>query len=460
MSTRILTETPRRGKAHRLERAAFKTSRLLDFVGERELTAQIGHPADEWPAVILKELMDNAIDACEEAEVAPSLSIAVDTGKGTIAIADNGPGIDTATVDSILDYSVRVSSREAYVSPTRGAQGNALKTILAMGFALTGERGETIIESRGTRHSIVFAVDRIRQQPRIERTESQSPVKTGTAIMVNWPDSASSILEDAEDRFLQIASDFTWINPHLTLAIRWNDHTRKSAATDPAWKKWRPSDPTSAHWYDLPRFERYIAAHLARDEDLGRRRLVREFCSEFRGMSGTAKQKQILEAIGAARLTLADFAASGADINHAAARQLLAALQKETRPPKPRDLGVIGRDHIAHCFMTNGVRSETLRYKATIGDSDEGLPVVIETAFGYCPEMEGGRRIVVGVNHSVALGNPFRSFGRTGEGLEYLLAEQRAGRNEPIIFLLHLGCPRVEFSDRGKTALVLKEAAE
>ena len=163
MSARILTETPRRGKAHRLERTTFKTSRLLDFVGERELTAQIGHPADEWPAVILKELMDNAIDACEEAEVAPSLSIAVSSSKGTITITDNGPGIDTATVTNILDYTVRVSSREAYVSPTRGAQGNALKTILAMGFALTGERGETIIESRGTRHRIVFAVDRIRK---------------------------------------------------------------------------------------------------------------------------------------------------------------------------------------------------------------------------------------------------------------------------------------------------------
>ena len=50
----------------RLERVAFKTSRLLDFVGRRELTAQIGHPPEQWPLVILKELVDNALDACEE----------------------------------------------------------------------------------------------------------------------------------------------------------------------------------------------------------------------------------------------------------------------------------------------------------------------------------------------------------------------------------------------------------
>ena len=50
-----------------------------------------------------------------------------------------------ATVADILDFSIRVSSREAYVAPTRGAQGNALKTILAMPFVLDGERGRVEI---------------------------------------------------------------------------------------------------------------------------------------------------------------------------------------------------------------------------------------------------------------------------------------------------------------------------
>ena len=66
---------------------------------------------------------------------------------------------------------MRVSSREAYVSPTRGAQGNALKTILAMPFVLSGgERGSVeIIAARGMRHRIDFAVDQIRQTPAIAR---------------------------------------------------------------------------------------------------------------------------------------------------------------------------------------------------------------------------------------------------------------------------------------------------
>jgi hypothetical protein len=45
--------------------------------------------------------------------------------------------------------------------------------------------------------------------------------KTGTRITVRWPDSACSNHDDAEDRFLQIAVDFTWINPHLNLSVGW-----------------------------------------------------------------------------------------------------------------------------------------------------------------------------------------------------------------------------------------------
>src|SRR6516164_7021782 len=114
---------------HRLARETFKTSRLLDFCSERELTKQIGHGVAQWPLVILKELVDNALDAAEEAGIAPVIQIEV--ADGTITITDNGPGIPAETVAGVLDFSVRASAREAYASPTRGAQDNALKTIVA-----------------------------------------------------------------------------------------------------------------------------------------------------------------------------------------------------------------------------------------------------------------------------------------------------------------------------------------
>jgi DNA topoisomerase VI subunit B len=118
--------------ADRLERVAFTTSRLAEFCSVKELTAQTGHGPEEWPLVIGKELIDNACDAAEEAGIAPAIEVSVSTVDGEITVVDDGAGLPKETIARILDYSSRTSSKEAYVSPSRGQQGNAMQCILAM----------------------------------------------------------------------------------------------------------------------------------------------------------------------------------------------------------------------------------------------------------------------------------------------------------------------------------------
>ena len=299
----------------RLTRTTFKTSRLLDFVGRRELTAQVGHEVEDWPAVVLKELTDNAIDICEEHETAPVIEVSVSTERNEIIVGDNGPGILAKTVKDILDFGVRVSSREAYVSPTRGAQGNALKVIVAMPFALADDRGErrgeTIIESRSVEHRIVFGVDPVRQAPKISHGTAPSVVKKGTRVTVRWPSTASDMLVAAQGRFLQIIETFGLLNPHLAIGLTWNGQLLSEISpTKPGWQKWRGSDPTPAHWYDVVRLERLMAAYVGDDLDHKRERTAREFVSEFRGLSGSVKPAAVLDAAGLGRPLLADFFAS------------------------------------------------------------------------------------------------------------------------------------------------------
>jgi DNA topoisomerase VI subunit B len=150
--------------------------------------AQTGHEPDAWPLVVLKELVDNALDACEEAGIAPEIAVQVEPG--AITVVDNGPGMPPETVAEILDFSSRVSSREAYVAPDRGAQGNALKTILAMPFALDGEVGRVEIRARGLHHRIEFAVDALRQEPVTHHRHEAHDVRKGTSITVVWPELA------------------------------------------------------------------------------------------------------------------------------------------------------------------------------------------------------------------------------------------------------------------------------
>ena len=297
-----------------LQRVAFTTSRLAEFVGRKELVAQTGQPVSAWPLTVLKELVDNAIDACEEAGIPPAIGVAVSDSPVAITITDNGRGIPAETIKTVLDYTVRVSSRESYVSPCRGSQGNALKTIIAMGFALDGACGTTIIESHGEAHVVTFELNAVRREPKITHEIHPSTVRIGTRITVLWPDSASSILAYSRPRFLQMAADFLWLNPHLDLRLTWNGEDAVArSATDPDWgaRKWRACDPTSAFWYDVESFSRYMAAHVARDQDHGHARTVRDFIAELRGLTGTTKQKAVLHEAGAARTSLAAFFAEG-----------------------------------------------------------------------------------------------------------------------------------------------------
>jgi hypothetical protein len=91
---------------------------------------------------------------------------------------------------------------------------------------------------------------------------------------------------------------------------------------------------------------------------------------------------------------------------------------------------------------------------------------VIEIAFGLhqsgltTPGTAVPRSFITGANWSVALANPFRSFGATGEGLESTLAKLRTDASQPVICAVHLACAHIQYADRGKSSIVLTDDAE
>jgi len=441
----------------------------MEFCSIRELINQTGHAVEDWPCVIAKELFDNSLDGCEEVEIPPVISIAVEPG--SIVVHDNGPGIKTATIKSILDYTIRVSSREAYVSPTRGAQGNALKTVLAMGYTLDREYGKgadavglTIIETRGVEHRIEFRVDHVNQQPKITHTMAPSPIVGGTRITVKWPTAQELDCIWDEGEFATLAEGYAWFNPHLTLRGTWHGREfLRVRTTDPDWRKWGPRNPTSAHWYDEARLQRYLAAHVARDRDLGRHRTVREFVSEFRGFSRSAVQQKVLAEVGCSHQSLAQF--FGVDqVNRTGITKLLTSMQKHSKPVAPKHLGIIGAEHFKRLFLASGGNEDTFKYQQRKGLTNEGIPYVVEFAFGlHQAGLKQGttvtRKFITGANWSVAISNPFRRFGSTGEGLESTLAKVRANASQPVICALHLACARIQYADRGKSSIILTDDA-
>jgi hypothetical protein len=263
--------------------------------------------------------------------------------------------------------------------------------------------------------------------------------------------SSRSLLDQSWQQLLQLAHDFTWLNPHLSLKVGESE----IAATDTAWRKWRPNQPTSPHWYDRERLERLIGAYLVHDQDNGRERTVREFIAEFDGLTSTVKQKAVLELTGLGRTKLAALH-DGARLNGAKVFGLLHAMKTYTKPVKPPALGIIGKDHLAARFEAEGCAMASFRYKRKLELDSRGVPTVVETAFAYRPA-GGPRRLITGVNWSPGITTPFRALGRYGRSLDAALGDMFAGTNDPIVMLIHLACPRVEYADRGKSAITLED---
>lgn len=129
-----------------------------------------------------------------------------------------------------------------------------------------------------------------------------------------------------------------------------------------------------------------------------------------------------------------------------------------TRPVKPRDLGIIGQAHMSVLCEAVGADKMTFRYRTISGETIDGIPFVVEAAFAAAPDSDQTRRLVLVVNFAAALGNPFRTFSRSYEGLESRLADQRCGTDELVVVILHLAQARVEYEDRSKSTVVLDQA--
>jgi hypothetical protein len=490
--------------AKKLDRTTFQTSREMDFFSENELRVQTGHDISEWPLVIIKELVDNALDACEDADIPPVIDVIADeTG---ITVKDNGPGLPETTLAGALNFSVRASNREAYVSPCRGAQGNALKTLFPMPRVIDPEAGKFIVVAHGKRHAITCGACPVSQRavvhddvtedaPKSKNSQSRKGTiklafPVGTEMRIEWSartDSNGAVLWPFDDlnvhekqwefcfadRFRELVEGYAIFNPHATIRLDWFGVKNAWEATNPSWKKWKPFDPTSAHWYEPRHLERLIGAYITHDREHELDRLVSEFLAEFDGLSGSAKRTKVLDQAGLKRAKLSKLVVDDR-LDGDRIAVLLAAMQEHTRPVNSPRLGIIGEEHFKARLVEQGVLEESFRYVRKVGKpaksknsqstEDEKasfLPWVLETAFGYRGKnATNHRRIYTAANWSSAIKHPFRSFGATGEGLETHLANLRATAGEPVVFALHLANPRVEYTDRGKSALIIEGGEE
>jgi len=455
-----------------LKRTTFETSRASEYFDARELAAQTGQPRENFAAVALKELMDNALDACETGKVAPVIELETGEEGGTIhlAVSDNGPGIKPETVRRILNYETRTSDKAAYRSPTRGAQGNALKTVLGIPRAL-GSEEPVGIQARGVRHTVRAWTDPAGE---LRISHDEEPVgydPGGTRISLSCPADGQSFDPD------HWVASFAAFNPHATfifkrgyrepggshLANGSDSETAKiykSSTSGTSWRKFGPTDPTSAHWYDDETLKKLVFSHIASARRGGRDLPLGEFVRQFRGLSSSAKAKTVCDELENVK-RLSDFERGPGKVS-----RLLAAMKENSKAPSHNVLGAVGEDHFRGRFeAAYNVAEFTYRKAKGEFPGSAGLPFTFEFALAVA---DAPGRLYCGINFSPTFGDPlegtrlagpeFEAHGIRGFLLQgHALPDTGAWYEAPanVAVAAHIITPAPVFLDRGKTRLQL-----
>ena len=441
-----------------LERTHFTVSRSAEYFDVKELQAQTGQPVSSFGEVVLKEIFDNGLDTSESVGNDPEIEIGFATSKQRLrlCIRDNGSGINPELLEKIVNYETRTSDKAAYKSPSRGAQGNALKTIIGIPYAMGG--GSIITESCGLRHEIIATANPA-DLIDINREAIEIQERVGTTIYVDLPYCNVDVFKWAQA--------FAIFNPHATIKISQFDDlefTLDAKSDDfckteqkvimvtsecensenttfyqkvADCKKIKPNAPTSSHWYDPQTFSKLVFLQ-AEQHDI----TIRDFVRQFDGIS-YAKAKKISAQFTEKKLS--DMHRDPVKIE-----RLLLAMQSESRPVQPKALGAIGKDNMLARLTIEG-RSW---FKQVSGMIDN-VPHFFEILIAGSEE----QAYYFGVNHSATFGDYLRqSRIKAGElwgtGIEGVLDEILQEQHIVVVHLIGIGLP---FLDRGKSTLSLPD---
>ncbi len=137
----------------------------------------------------VKEAVDNALDACEEAHILPDLVVEIRQADGAedrfiVAVTDNGPGIVKEQIPKIFG-KLLYGSKFHRLKMSRGQQGIGISAAGMYGQLTTGKPMRIIsrIGPKKPAHYYEVQVDTVKNQPQVVKAEERkSEIKRGTRV--------------------------------------------------------------------------------------------------------------------------------------------------------------------------------------------------------------------------------------------------------------------------------------
>ena len=169
----------------------------------------------------VKEGVDNALDACEEAGILPDIQVEIAElaeGRFRVAIEDNGPGIVRAQVPRIFGRLL-YGSKFHRLRQSRGQQGIGISAAGMYGLLTTGKpiSVTTRTGKRSPAHHFEIVIDTQRNEPKVQRDETIAwDAAHGTRVEIELEGSWRGGQHSVDSYVRQIAL----ANPHAEIRYR------------------------------------------------------------------------------------------------------------------------------------------------------------------------------------------------------------------------------------------------
>ncbi|MEM3553633.1 MAG: ATP-binding protein [Candidatus Bathyarchaeia archaeon] len=412
-----------------------------DYFSEKGIGELIGFRSDDWPLVVIKELIDNALDSVDEA--GGERTVRVTTSSSGLSVNDSGPGLTQETLKLVYDFTKYTSSK-FFRTVSRGQLGHGLKVVIGICFL----KGWNLFFVTKDRIKLSYAPDKALVElglgDRCFR-ESREPTPLDPGVYIEGKLDFVSLF-----RIDSLIDHYKILNPHVKFI-------HNGTVTEPLAQPKKMEKLHSIHWYTLNEFSQLASIY----QNKYPRKTTRSFASIF--------LKNVKLDIGYPRLLSLFFSE---DQDSSDLKIYLESLFSELKRKSP----VIPPEALKGFAIGEKVARrmpELVRYTSVSGiDRSLGmnLPYLLEVLL---LRHEEENSVVYAINRSPSIWYwPFRlskeftceiRSGRKRQEINFkssvgeFLRETGFLKGEGYKMFIHLVCPRLSFFDKSKNAILFDD---
>ncbi|OPX74366.1 MAG: Type 2 DNA topoisomerase 6 subunit B [Methanoregulaceae archaeon PtaB.Bin152] len=392
----------------------------------------------------IKEAVDNALDACEEAMVLPDVFVGIKRTESDvfrITVEDNGPGIIPAQVPFVFG-KLLYGSRFHQIRQSRGQQGIGISAAVLYAQLTTGL--PTLVISRTgpdyPASRFLLQINIKTNEPEVvEQTEVEWDRTHGTRVQIEFKSSMA-----AKKRLLEYLKYTSVVNPHARIRVELDDETYLFERVSDEVIACPQAIKPHPHGIEIGQLMRMLGT-------------AGGTCGEFLVENFTRVGKKTAEEI--CRNAGISPAIPAVSLSPAEQKKLLGAMQgaKVPAPPTQTCLSPIGEELIAR-GLEKEFQMDFVRSRTRPSSVYSGHPFLVEAAIGYGGKLppDGNAQILRFANRVPLLyqqGACAITGCVAGVSWKNYNVSQAGLPTGPLLILVHVASTHVPFTSESKDAI-------